>query len=76
MISASIAGIGIPLLVKNDLKDQQCITCLEAATKQAPVYPIDFISQALLKLTHTVTTGPIDPPKLAKNMYLAIFMED
>lgn len=76
MISASIAGIGTAQLVNNDLKDQQYIPCLEAATKQAPVSPIDFISQKRLNLTHTDTTGTLDPPTLAKDKYVAVFIDE
>lgn len=71
-----VADIGIPQLLKGDLSDHQCVCCLEAATKQAPAYPLDYIAQDVLDLTHTDITRPISPLMLAKNNYVAVFLDD
>lgn len=58
------------------LQDHQCVPCLEAATKQAPVYPTNETAITLLDLTYIDIAGPIDPPTAAQNKYVAVFLDD
>lgn len=57
LIEASVAGLEIPGAARQDLRHQQGITCLEAATGKALVYPVDYIAQKPFYLT--IQTLPV-----------------
>lgn len=66
----------IPTLTTEDFSGLECLSFLEAASKQAPVHSAESISMFPLSLRHTDICGPIDPPSICGEKYAVVFLED
>lgn len=67
---------GVPLLSQEDTTSSQCIPCLEAASKRAPVYPLTEIAEFPLTLTHSDIADPVNPPIPSGNKHTAVLLDD
>lgn len=67
---------GMEVIEKVDLKDHQCIPCIESATKRAPISIPKPRVTAPLDLTHTDISGKISTASIGGAQYFVVFLDD
>lgn len=67
---------GVPQFTRQEISDHQCVHCLEAKAKRAPVPSTKRDVSQALDLTHTDISGKVSPPSHGGANYLVVFLDD
>ena len=68
--------IGVPEVNRNECRIMQCVPCITAATKRAPLQSVTSVASHQLELIHTDISGPINRASIARKGYMDVFLDD